>query len=436
MNYKQAMSFLEDTKKYGSQMGLESIRNLMQEIGNVQDQIPIVHIAGTNGKGSVGAMLSAVLTEAGYRVGRFDTPDVFSYEEEFLMNGKPIEKDRLAQLFTKVEKACKKMTESGLPHPTRFEVETAAAFLWFYEEKCDLAFVEVGMGGETDATNLISKPLVSVLTSVSMDHMKFLGNTLAEIAEVKAGIIKQGCPVVCMKQSDEAMEVILKKCERQQAFLVRTDASMAKDIVCKEGKFSFNWDISACNYNPEQKNIRISIGLRGGFQLENSVCVLKVLELLKEKYPKITGEKIQKGLENVRWPGRFEQILSKPDVFLDGAHNEDAVRKLRETLNTAFPGRRIIYIMGVLADKEYDKMIRIMFRKGDRVFTVTPPNPRAFSAEELADQLKRQNIDAIYCEKPEDAVLYALDEADAGDMILAFGSLYYLNGIRNAFLNG
>ena len=184
MNYNEAMAFLDETKKYGSQLGLSSIRNLMQELGNVQDQVPVVHIGGTNGKGSVGAMLSSVLTEAGYRVGHFDTPDVFSYEEEFLMNGIPIEKERLARLFTEVSVACEKLTAKGLPHPTRFEVETAAAFLWFYEEKCDLALVEVGMGGETDATNLIIRPLVSLLTSVSMDHMQFLGNTLQEIAAV------------------------------------------------------------------------------------------------------------------------------------------------------------------------------------------------------------------------------------------------------------
>lgn len=456
MNYEQAMAFLEDTKKYGSRMGLTGIKNLMRELGNVQEQIPIVHIAGTNGKGSVGAMLSSVLAEAGYQVGRFDTPDVFSYEEEFLMNGKPIEKHRLAQIFTRAAEACAKMTASGMPHPTRFEVETAAAFLWFYEEKCDLALVEVGMGGETDATNLVSKPLVSILTPISMDHMKFLGNTLAEIAKVKSGVIKPGCPVVSMIQRPEAMNVIVKKCEQLHAPLIQADASMAQHIICSEGKVSFVWDVGSevCNakeemhteentlledgeskiYNGEQRLIKISLGLRGHFQIENAICVLRVLELLQQKYPKISEKAIQDGLEKVRWPGRFEQILSGPDVFLDGAHNEDAVRKLRTALDDSFPGKRIIYIMGVLADKEYDKMIRIMFQEGDKVFTVTPPNLRALPAEELAYQLKRQNIDAIYCEKPEDAVLYALDEANAEDIILAFGSLYYLNGVRKAFL--
>lgn len=456
MNYEQAMAFLEDTKKYGSRMGLTGIKNLMRELGNVQEQIPIVHIAGTNGKGSVGAMLSSVLAEAGYQAGRFDTPDVFFYEEEFLMNGKPIEKDRLAQIFTRVAEACAKMTASGMLHPTRFEVETAAAFLWFYEEKCDLALVEAGMGGETDATNLVSKPLVSILTPISMDHMKFLGNTLEEIAKVKSGVIKPGCPVVSMIQRPEAMNVIVKKCERLHAPLILADASMAQHIICSEGKVSFVWDAGSevCNtkeemhteentlledgeskiYNGEQRLIKISLGLRGQFQIENAVCALKVLELLGKKYPKLTVQAIQDGLEKVRWPGRFERICSDPDVYLDGAHNEDAAGKLRATLDTVFPDKRIIYIMGVLADKEYEKMIQIMFRERDKVFTLTPPNPRALPAKELAEQLKKQNIEAIYCEKAEDAVSYALDEADAEDVILAFGSLYYLNGVRKAFL--
>ena len=214
MNYIEAMDFLEETKKYGSQLGLTSIQNLMAELGNIQDEIPLVHIGGTNGKGSVGAMLSQVLTESGYRVGRFCTPDVFAYEDEFQMNGINIKKERLAQLFTKVKAACEKLVAQGKAHPTRFEVETAAAFLWFYEEKCDIALLEVGMGGATDATNLIRKPLVSVLTSISMDHILFLGNSLAEIATVKSGIIKSQVPIVTMQQKPEAMEVIKKESRR------------------------------------------------------------------------------------------------------------------------------------------------------------------------------------------------------------------------------
>ena len=425
MNYIEAMEFLEETKKYGSQLGLTSIRNLMAELGNVQDEIPLVHIGGTNGKGSVGAMLSQVLTESGYKVGRFCTPDVFNYEDEFQMNGINIEKDRLAQLFTKVKEACDKLTSQGKPHPTRFEVETAAAFLWFYEENCDMALLEVGMGGATDATNLIRKPLVSVLTSISMDHIRFLGNSLAEIATVKSGIIKPQVPVVTMQQKPEAMEVIKKKAEEMQAELIVADITQVQNITQRDGRYAFEWKAPRC--------IPVTLSLCGAFQVENAVCVINTLRILQKKYPKITETVIQQGLSHTIWHGRMEQIGTGPDFYLDGAHNEDAVRKLRKTLDESFSNRRIVYIMGVLADKDYKKMITMMYQPGDRVYTVTPQNPRALDGKELEKQLFGQNIDAQYCENIQDAVLYALRDAQKEDMILAFGSLSYLRDVRNAY---
>lgn len=425
MNYIDAMDFLEETKKYGSQLGLTSIQNLMAELGNIQDEIPLVHIGGTNGKGSVGAMLSQVLTEAGYRVGRFCTPDVFVYEDEFQMNGINIEKGRLAQLFTRVKAACEKLVAQGMAHPTRFEVETAAAFLWFYEENCDMALLEVGMGGATDATNLIRKPLVSVLTSISMDHIRFLGNSLAEIATVKSGIIKPQVPVVTMQQKPEAMEVIKKKAEEMQAELIVADITQVQNITQKDGRYAFEWKAPGC--------IPVTLSLCGAFQVENAVCVINALRILQKKYPKITETVIQQGLSHTIWHGRMEQIGTEPDFYLDGAHNEDAVRKLRKTLDEGFSNRRIVYIMGVLADKDYEKMITMMYQPGDRVYTVTPQNPRALDGKELEKQLFGQNIDAQYCENIQDAVLYALRDAQKGDMILAFGSLSYLRNVREAY---
>ena len=424
MNYIDAMDFLEETKKYGSQLGLTSIQNLMAELGNIQDEIPLVHIGGTNGKGSVGAMLSQVLTEAGYRVGRFCTPDVFVYEDEFQMNGINIEKGRLAQLFTRVKAACEKLVAQGMAHPTRFEVETAAAFLWFYEENCDMALLEVGMGGATDATNLIRKPLVSVLTSISMDHIRFLGNSLAEIATVKSGIIKPQVPVVTMQQKPEAMEVIKKKAEEMQAELIVANITQVQNITQKDGRYAFEWKAPRRNSNevyiaPDavKNNIQkeesekdflcipVTLSLCGAFQVENAVCVINTLRILQKKYPKITETVIQQGLSHTIWHGRMEQIGTGPDFYLDGAHNEDAVRKLRKTLDESFSNRRIVYIMGVLADKDYEKMITMMYQPGDRVYTVTPQNPRALDGKELEKQLFGQNIDAQYCENIQDAVL-------------------------------
>lgn len=451
MNYIEAMDFLEETKKYGSQLGLTSIQNLMAELGNIQDEIPLVHIGGTNGKGSVGAMLSQVLTESGYRVGRFCTPDVFAYEDEFQMNGINIKKERLAQLFTKVKAACEKLVAQGKAHPTRFEVETAAAFLWFYEEKCDIALLEVGMGGATDATNLIRKPLVSVLTSISMDHIRFLGNSLAEIATVKSGIIKSQVPIVTMQQKPEAMEVIKRKAEEMQAELFLADATQVQNVTQIGGRYAFEWKTpmnsnKVCITADTVKNnirkdesasdspcITVNLSLCGAFQVENAVCVLNILHILQKKYPKITETVIQQGLSHTTWHGRMEQIGTEPDFYLDGAHNEDAVRKLRKTLDDGFSERRIVYIMGVLADKDYEKMIAMMFQPGDHVYTVTPKNPRALDGKELEKQLLRQNIHAQYCENIQDAVLYALRDAQKEDMILAFGSLSYLRDVCNTY---
>lgn len=456
MNYIDAMDFLEETKKYGSQLGLTSIQNLMAELGNIQDEIPLVHIGGTNGKGSVGAMLSQVLTEAGYRVGRFCTPDVFVYEDEFQMNGINIEKGRLAQLFTRVKAACEKLVAQGMAHPTRFEVETAAAFLWFYEENCDMALLEVGMGGATDATNLIKKPLVSVLTSISMDHIRFLGNSLGEIATVKSGIIKPQAPVVTMEQKPEAFARIEKKAKEMQAELIVAKTDQAQQITQKNGRYAFEWNVPdyvhkekeavECTekimldkqdneFRKMQQEIHINLSLCGAFQVENAVCVLNVLQILQKKYPKITKETIQHGLAHTTWHGRMEQLGAEPEFYLDGAHNEDAVRKLQKTLDEGFSDRRIVYIMGVLADKDYEKMIQMMFRPGDHVYTVTPKNPRALDGKELEKQLLEQKIDARYCENVQDAVLYALRDAQAGDMILAFGSLSYLRNVREAYEN-
>lgn len=467
MNYIEAMEFLEEIKKYGSQLGLTSIQNLMAELGNVQDEIPLVHIGGTNGKGSVGAMLSQVLTESGYKVGRFCTPDVFAYEDEFQMNGVNIEKDRLAQLFSKVKEACDKLTNQGKPHPTRFEVETAAAFLWFYEEQCDIALLEVGMGGETDATNLIKRPLVSVLTSISMDHIRFLGNSLGEIATVKSGIIKPQVPVVTMKQKPEAFAQIEKKAKAMDAELIVARVDQAQQITQRNGRYAFIWnafeavqnekEIGECSDELLQKtkcdqyvdkflqkrekeietlqNMQINLSLCGSFQVENAVCVLNVLQILQKKYPKITKETIQHGLVHTIWHGRMEQLGTEPDFYLDGAHNEDAVRKLRKTLNEGFADRRIVYIMGVLADKDYEKMIQMMFQPEDHVYTVTPKNPRALDGKELEKQLLEQKIAARYCENVQDAVLYALRDAQKGDLILAFGSLSYLRYVRESYEN-
>ena len=425
MNEIEAMAFLEETKKYGSQLGLTSIQNLMKELGNVQEKVAVVHIGGTNGKGSVGAMLSQVLIESGYKTGRFCTPDVFVYEDEFQMNGVNIEKKRLAELFTEVAEACARMTVRGLAHPTRFEVETAAAYLWFYQERCDIAIVEVGMGGATDATNLIRHPKLSILTSISMDHMGFLGNTIEEIAAVKSGIIKAHCPTVTVRQKPEVMQVIRQRCQETGSDCICADSAEAKEISIVDGQLEFSWYPGRLDH--------LKLGLKGVFQVENAVCVLHALQLLREKYPKITEGTICSGLAKTQWKGRFEQIGTAPDFYLDGAHNEGAVRQLQRTRDLYFHGQKVIYIMGVLGDKDFSRMADLMFVPGDRVYTVTPQNPRALDGAELAKILQKKEVSASYCENMSDAVSLAVQDAKDKGVVLAFGSLSYLRDIREIY---
>lgn len=407
MTYQEAMAFLEETKKYGSVLGLESITQLMQELDNVQTSVPVIHVAGTNGKGSTCAFLASIYQAAGYHVGRFSTPDVFSYEEEFLYDGVPIEKEELASIFSVVKEACAKMVSKGFSHPTRFEVETAAAFLWFFDKKVDLAIVEVGMGGETDATNVISTPIASVLTAISMDHMGFLGNKLSDIAMAKAGIIKHACPVVSTWQEAEAEAVIRNKALECDAPLFMVQRPKTEETLVYE------------------------LGLEGTFQKQNALLAIEVVCHLNDQYP-VTEAQIQAGLLQAKWPGRFEQIKAEPLVYIDGAHNVAAAKCLRQTIDVAFPEQKVIYIMGVLADKDYEEIAEIMFSAGDIVYAVTPNNPRALSAMELCDVLRDLDVRAYECKDVKMAVDTAVELATILEgVVVAFGSLSYLKEVKD-----
>ncbi len=409
MTYQETMDFLEETKKYGSVLGLDSIRTLMGQLGHIQDMIPVIHVAGTNGKGSTSTFLSSVYVAAGYHVGRFSTPDVFSYEEEFLYDEKPIKKEELTEVFEVVKSACHTMVSQGFSHPTRFEVETAAAFLWFYNKKVDLAIVEVGMGGDTDATNVIVSPIASVLTSISMDHMGFLGSNLRDIAAVKAGIIKKGCPVISTWQESEVEAVIRKRAEECNA------------------RVNFS-DISAT-----EKVLKYELSLQGEFQKQNAILAIDVVNCLQRVFP-VSEEHLCQGLSTARWPGRFEQLGNDPCFYIDGAHNVGAAKELRKTLDMNFSDSKVIYIMGVLEDKEYKEIAKIMFREGDVVYGVTPNNPRALSAVDLCDVLRDMDVKAYECKNVKMAVETAVELAELSDaMVLSFGSLSYLKEVKKAY---
>lgn len=425
MTYDEAVEFADSTKKYGSILGLESIRNLMQELGNVQEQLHIIHVAGTNGKGSVCAFLSAALTEAGYRVGRYNSPAVFERREVFRIGETMISKEEYAAVFERVQTACEVLTKRGCPHPTVFEVETAAAFLWFYEKKCDLVLLETGMGGETDATNLITHPVCSVLTSIGMDHMQYLGNTIEEIAKVKAGIIKKGCPVVALKQGDSVCEVIKNKAEEcgSRCVLVEVPQYMQEAPI-------WGTTLQDAHYGP------VHTTLGGIWQRENLSLALAVLKLLEESGYPITKEAVQSGIAKTIWHGRYEVLQTEPLFIIDGAHNPIAAKRLKETIEKDFTNREIIYIIGVLADKEHEKMLRLLLPGAKAVFTVTPDSPRALGGEILAKEAQKYADNIWHVPDIGKAVKMAKETAKESDVILAVGSLSYLKEVKKALGQG
>lgn len=425
MTYDEAVEFVDSTKKYGSILGLESIRNLMQELGNVQEQLHIIHVAGTNGKGSVCAFLSAALTEAGYRVGRYNSPAVFERREVFRIGETMISKEEYAAVFERVQKACEALIKRGCSHPTVFEVETAAAFLWFYEKKCDLVLLETGMGGETDATNLITHPVCSVLTSIGMDHMQYLGNTIEEIAKVKAGIIKKGCPVVALKQGDSVCEVIKNKAEEcgSRCVLVEVPQYMQEAPI-------WGTTLQDVHYGS------VHTALGGIWQRENLSLALAVLKLLEESGYPITKEAVQSGIAKTIWHGRYEVLQTEPLFIIDGAHNPIAAKRLKETIEKDFTNREIIYIIGVLADKEHEKMLRLLLPGAKAVFTVTPDSPRALDGESLAKEAQKYADNIWYVPDIGKAVKMAKETAKESDVILAVGSLSYLKEVKKALGQG
>ena len=361
-----------------------------------------------------------------------------------------ISKEEYAAVFERVQKACEALIKRGCSHPTVFEVETAAAFLWFYEKKCDLVLLETGMGGETDATNLITHPVCSVLTSIGMDHMQYLGNTIEEIAKVKAGIIKKGCPVVALKQGDSVCEVIKNKAEEygSRCVLVEVPASVEENVMTEQGqrqgrciqdrpiqKQCIQYPVQGTTLQDARYG-SVHTALGGVWQRENLSLALAVLKLLEESDYSITKEAVQNGIAKTIWHGRYEVLQTEPLFIIDGAHNPIAAKRLKETIEKDFTNREIIYIIGVLADKEHEKMLRLLLPGAKAVFTVTPDSPRALDGESLAKEAQKYADNIWYVPDIGKAVKMAKETAKESDVILAVGSLSYLKEVKKALGQG
>ncbi|GFI66368.1 folylpolyglutamate synthase [Lachnospiraceae bacterium] len=417
MNERQVMEYMEQVSAYGIVPGLDSIRELCRELGDPQKELRFVHIAGTNGKGSVSAFLAEILKCAGYRVGRYLSPTLFQYRERIQVNGSCITKAALGRGVERIKGICDGMVARGLSHPTPFEIETALGFLYFREKACDVVVLETGMGGLLDATNIVENTLAAVLTSVSMDHMQFLGDTPEKIAFQKAGIIKRGCRVVSAVQRKEVLEVIRAGAEAMGCPLQAVKPEMLSHVRYGLEKQSFDYG----------RLKKLELSLAGKYQIENAALAVETVEALGEQGLSVSEEALRLGLSRTQWPGRFTLIGKKPYFIVDGAHNEEAAVRLAESLEFYFTNKRVIYIMGVLKDKEYEKIIASTHALADQIITVTPPgNPRALPAYELARAVAEVHCDVTAADSLEEAVEMSRLLAGKEDVIVAFGSLSFL----------
>ena len=418
MNYQEAISFIQDSSWMGCKPGLGRITELMDLLGNPQNDLQFIHVAGSNGKGSTSAMLSSILTYAGYRTGLFTSPHLCRYNERIKINNIDISDDELCSVAEKVSVAVKQMHEE----PTEFERFTAIALLYFQMCACDIVVLEVGLGGRMDSTNVIKAPVLSVITNIGLEHTELLGDTLEKIATEKAGIIKSGSDVVLYEQSAEVEKVIRRKCEVFHCGLTVTDHTQEQlEQMDMTGQiFSYR----------KRKSLRLN--LLGMYQFHNAAVVLDAVDALNQRGFSVSEEAVAEGLSRVVWPARMELLGKDPLFLLDGAHNPQCAEALAEALSMLTPEKKAVFITGVLADKDYPAMLAKTIPFAGHCICVTPKSDRALPAEQLSNYLKSQGIDATAAKCIDDAILMALEMAQ-GEIIVAFGSLYMAGEIRSHY---
>lgn len=414
MTYKEAIDYLAFTSKRGSCLGLSRITQLLERLGNPHKNVKFIHVTGTNGKGSVTKMLSCILNAQGYKTGLFSSPFVTRVNESIQLDGSEISDNEFAELIGDIMPVAEAMNEP----PTEFEITTAAAFEYFSKKNCDVAVIECGLGGDMDSTNVIEAPLLSVITNVEADHSAFLGDTIAEIAAHKAGIIKKGCPVLFGGNSKEALEVISEKAINSKIFTV--DYSNLSNISCT---------LSGSTFNFGEQNF--SLLMLGIYQPYNAAIAISAVEILRKNGLNISNKAVYEGLKSARLNGRFELIKENPIVIFDGSHNPHGVNAAIESIKNYFDGK-VVLLMGVMADKEYPEMVKTLSEVAAKAFTVKPKNPRALDSMLLADEFIRNGVDAKFSTELSAGVEKALTYAEKHQLpLIALGSLYMYSEFMN-----
>lgn len=423
VNYQESIQYLEKCALLGSKPGLSVVAELVTRLGNPQNELKVIHLAGTNGKGSVGSLLQHTLHKSGYRVGFFTSPFLFTRREMIQLSCKPISETDFAEILSVVAKQADGMEREGRPHPTEFEIMTAAAYLFFQRQGCDYVIAEAGMGGGKDATNVMKQSEVSVLTRIDYDHLQFLGTTLAEITREKCGIFREQCPVVVYPdQETETLSVIEMEAEKQEVPLI---LPLLGAVAIEKS----DADGSTFSYG-KLKNIKIS--LRGRHQVYNAVTALAVLQTLRQQGAEIPDESIYEGFAEAKWQGRFEVLSDLPVVILDGAHNLNGAKAFGEAVLTCYPEKRFVGVVGMLRDKDFKASISEFSKQCDKMIVTKVPSPRAASPEELLEACRELGIEALKVDNPEEAVKQAFATRTEEQGIFCVGSLYALPAFDKA----
>ena len=431
MEAKEALDKISSYERFGSILGLERIQALLERLGNPEKGLKILHVAGTNGKGSVSRFLYEGVRANGYRAGLYTSPYLEVFNERIEADGRMISDDELADLTKRVTKEAEKMVGEGLDSPTEFELVTAIAFLYFQEKDLDYVVLEVGLGGRGDSTNVIDAPLISIITSISMDHMDRLGNTLEEIAGEKAGIIKPGVPVVMNVEQKDAARVIARKAYGVGAKLFNVTPIPVRILEESLDGSTLSMELFGTDYS----DVRISMA--GRHQTENIKTALAALEILRKKGQiRLQRDRLYEGILKARQPGRLEVMSKDPLILLDGAHNQAGAAALAEAAGDLLPKGKISMIIGVLADKDVEGMIG-EFLKITRDFIATEPNnERRMTAGQLSDIINKAGGRCRIAAKPEDALKEALSGKEPPDAVIAAGSLYLIGQLRGIIKNG
>lgn len=420
MSPEEAISYIENYGWSTTRLGLDRTKALLGALGNPERKLKFIHIAGSNGKGSTSSMLASILMEAGYKTGLYISPYIEVFNERIQINGEYISGERLAEITERV----KVIADSMEDHPSQFELVTAIAIEYYYEEECDIVVLEVGMGGALDSTNAIDAPEVAVITNIGLEHTEYLGDTLEEIAETKGGIIKTGSSCVCYDGAPEVTKVIRNICDERDVELTVADFKKVRPLEADLNGQSFS-------YNGET----YKLSLLGKHQLRNTAVVLETVNTLRKRGWEISDEDVRLGLERVKWPARFEVLEKNPPFILDGGHNPQCAEALVESIEEYLPGEKIVFLLGVLGDKDYDSIVKMMMPYASEFICVTPNSPRALTANELADYIVNNGGRATPADSIEEGIRMAKSASsnDGGRPVIAFGSLYLAGAVRSSF---